>query len=220
MRARRPERCRTRGFSAACRCGGQASVQRPDRQADGGIEHEHAAQRIDARQPGVRGKPVRQAGGQRANRGRQRAGQAVAREHGGAFVARGADAGKPRVLERQEHADIAGTGVERADEGDHQQRPERAEAGEADAGGGHQQRRAEQQRARRRAVAPGADRQRGQRRSRERGGAEHADGELAVAQRQQVRRQQHRHRAIDEAAQRAGGDQRAGGGGVRGVQRQ
>ena len=53
------------------------------------------------------------------------------------------------------------------------------------------------------AVAPGADRERRERRAEQRRGADEADLERGRAEREQVGRQQHRHAAVAEGAQRA-----------------
>ena len=84
-------------------------------------------------------------------------------------------AGWERLLNRQEDADIARRRVQRADEGDDQQGPERREGGEADTGQRHQQRGAEQQPVRAEAMAPGADGDGRERRAEHRRGRDHAD---------------------------------------------
>ena len=115
------------------------------------------------------------------------------------------------MLERQEHADIARAGIDRAEEGDDQQRPERGDARETQPGRDHQQRGAEQQRVLRPAMTDGADRQRRERGTREGCRAEQSDVELPEAEREQVGGQQHRDVAVRERAQRAPDEQRKNG---------
>ena len=121
----------------------------------------------------------------------------------------GASGREHRVFERQEHADIAAAGVERADERDDQQRPQRAERCEPEPGERHQQRRAKQQSPHRKTAAPAAHRERRKRRAEQGRGAEDADFHLPMAQRQEIGRQQHRDETIRECAQRACGEQQA-----------
>ena len=86
------------------------------------VEHEHRLQRGDRHASGPRrdlGQPRRQ----RADRADQRADEAVAREDRGALAVVD-DVREHRLLERQEHADVAARWIERADDGDEQQRPE------------------------------------------------------------------------------------------------
>jgi hypothetical protein len=127
------------------------------------------------------------------------------------------------MLQRQEHADIAGTGIERADEGDQQQRPEGGKVGEQQPGGDHQQGRGQQHPAVVEAVAPWApSSQVASGRTQQGGGAQHAHLPCAQAQRQQIGRQQDTDEAIDEGPQgrgrmssrRASGE--APGGGISG----
>ena len=116
------------------------------------------------------------------------------------------------MLEREEHAHVAGARVDRAEEGDDEQRPERRDAGEADPGCGHQQRRAEQQDAGRPAVTDGTHGQCRHGRTGERGRAEEADVELAEAERKQVGGQQHGDVAVGKGAQAASDEERQNGG--------
>ena len=89
---------------------------------------------------------------QGARRAQERAHEAVAGEERGAIVA-GDAACEQRMLERQKDAHVARGRIERADEGDDEQRPEVVERSEAEAGQDHEQGGGDQQRAR---VAPDA----------------------------------------------------------------
>ena len=145
---------------------------------------------------------------ERAERGAYRAEDAVAREQRRPRVAARAG-GEARVLERKKDADVARARIQRADESDHEQRPERRQAGEA-------RYRSAPSAARRRAAAR-VDRKRwpqaptaivAQRRAEHRRGRDDADVERAQADREQVGRQQHRHVAVGEGTQRAADEQR------------
>ena len=115
------------------------------------------------------------------------------------------------MLERQEHADIARTGIDGAEEGDDQQWPERGDARETQPGGEHEQRSAEQQRLLGPAMTDGPDRQRRQRGTREGCRAEQSDVELPEAEREEVGGQQHRNVTVRECAQRAPDEKRKNG---------
>jgi hypothetical protein len=93
----------------------------------------------------------------------------VVRAHAHAAGAR-RTAGEQRLLEWQEDADVAGRGVERADKGDDEQRPEAVEGCKAQSGQGHQQACGQQQRARRPPHSDDSDGQGQQRRPEQRGG--------------------------------------------------
>ena len=101
--------------------------------------------RVVARlRPVFLGHQLGQTRGQRAGRRHQRANETVAREERRPLPV--ADRlRQERLLGRQEDADVAGGGVEGADEGDDQQRPEVMDEGEAEPGGDHQQRGAQEQ---------------------------------------------------------------------------
>ena len=67
-----------------------AQVEHPDREADGGVDDEHRAQRIDHLQPGMACQPVGHRGRQRAYRAGDRTDEAVAGKDGGSrFGGRG-----------------------------------------------------------------------------------------------------------------------------------
>ena len=144
--------------------------------------------------------PVRQSGGEGAERGAQGAQHAVACEQCGSCVgARGAR--KPRMLQRQEHAHVAGTRVEGADEGDDQHRPERGLARKAQPGGGHQDRRGAQQPVGSKPVAPGAHHKSRQRGTQHRGGAYDTHLQGVESDCQQIGRQQHCHVPVAKRTQ-------------------
>ena len=63
---------------------------------------------------------------QRAERAREGAGEVVAREERACGRAGRPLSAQQRLLGRQEHADVARRGVQRADDGNHEERPERA----------------------------------------------------------------------------------------------
>jgi hypothetical protein len=66
-----------------------------------------------------------------------KAGHVVARKDR-SQVARRHGIGQRRLLDRQKEADVAGRGIERADNGDNEKRPEGGDGREADAGREHQ----------------------------------------------------------------------------------
>ena len=145
---------RRRARSRALPAAGQAPVQPPDRQRRAGHRRRTCARSAASRRDaGVLASQSGTAAASAPKAAHERAEQAVAGEQRGARVAL-RRLGQARMLQRQEHADVARTRIERADEGDEQQRPERRQAGEAEAGGDHQQRRAEQQAVRRRSDGP------------------------------------------------------------------
>ena len=106
------------------------------------------------------------------------------------------------MLQGQEHAHVAGTGVERTDKGDDQQRPKRGQAREAHPRGDHQDRSAKQQPVGRKPMTPRTHGKRRQRRAQHRGGAHDADLQGVQADRQQIGRQKHGHVAVAERTQR------------------
>ncbi len=145
----------------------------------------------------------------RAERADQRPDQAVAGEQRGART-RARHAGEQRLLERGKYADIAGRGIERADEGDDQQRPEIGGEHDGGAGRGHQQRGGQQQTAAAIAMGDHADGERHDAGAEQGGGDDEADVERAESEQLQVERQQQAHEAVAESARPACPQQDAG----------
>jgi hypothetical protein len=83
--------------------------------------------------------------------------------------------GERCLLDRQEHADVTGGGVQRTGHGHGEQRPERRQSGEADSRRRHEGRSGEQHALAPRTVTEQADRERQQRRPEERPGDDRAD---------------------------------------------
>ncbi len=112
------------------------------------------------------------------------------------------------VFQRHEQADVAGTGIESAEESDQQQRPKGRLGGEGEAGEGHEQGRREEQTPMLKTMAPGAHRQGGRGGAQQSGAGEEAYLPSIETQRQQVDRQQHRHVAVGEGPQSAPHEER------------
>ena len=145
---------------------------------------------------------------QRAERPHQRAGEVVAGE--GARQPRSRFAfGERRLLDRQKHADVPGGRVQGADEGHHEQRPERRQAGEADSRRRHQGRSGEQHALAPEAMTPETDHEGQQRRADERGGDRRADAQRREAEVGEVTGEHHAHHSVGESSQAASGDQPA-----------
>ena len=122
------------------------------------------------------------------------------------------------MLERQKDAHVARGRVERADEGDDEQRPEVVEHSEAEAGEDHEQGSGDQQHAR---VAPDAgepDGQGEQGRAEQGGRGQHAHMQGVEAEQQQIGRQDDADEAVARGPQPAGGKEQPGLG--RGARRQ
>jgi hypothetical protein len=109
-------------------------------------EHENGNDRIEEKSapfchcqvPALPGsKDCRQAACQRAKRAGQISTHVVAREQGRA-VARGDRLGQDGLLGRQEHAHVAGRGIQSADNGQYHQRPEGRDTSKAESRDGHQ----------------------------------------------------------------------------------
>ena len=93
-----------------------------------------------------RGQKVRHRGRERAGSARERADQAVAGE-GARAVAIGDALRQHGVLERHQHAEIAGRRIDRAEESDEQDERDVLEAGKSEPGRDHQAGAGDQQRA-------------------------------------------------------------------------
>ena len=168
--------------------GGQAPVAQQHDEAERGVADERPAQRRRRRGPEPLADPLGHAGAQRADGGDERADQRVAGEQRGAHLVRPGP-GQQRLLGRQEHADVAGRRVHRADEGDDDQRPEVGERGEAEPGGDHQERDVLEQATAPDAMAAQADEERQRGRAEQRRRDDDADAGVRQPQRRQVRRQ-------------------------------
>jgi hypothetical protein len=92
-------------------------------------------------------------------------------------------------------------GVERPDERDDEQRPERRRSRKAHAGRGHQACRQGEHATQRMAPGEDANQDCRERRADQRGAANESDVQLAESESEQVRRQKHRDESITEAAQ-------------------
>ena len=112
--------------------------------------------------------------------------------------------GQQRLLCRQEQADVAAAGVERADEADDHQPPERVDHREPDAGRRHQHRRRQEQGAAWDAVALESDDERGDRRAEQGGGDDRADLHLGHAERLEEHGEHDADHAVAERAQASG----------------
>src|SRR5690606_11960451 len=113
--------------------GGEASIEEEGTDAESGVEQEHDVDRLLEGDAGVAVDAFRQAGGESAEGGDERADEAVAGEEVGAFpVADGAR--EESLFGGEKDADVAGRGVEGAEEGDEQEGPEVVHEGEGESG--------------------------------------------------------------------------------------
>ena len=200
----------------------QASVQRGTQHAERRIGVEHQLERADPVDAERAGK-IRQCGGERAGRGRQRADQAVAGEGARALLV-GDAVRQHGVLQRHQHAEVAGRRIDGADERHQRDQDDVLEVGESQPRQHHQQRAAEQERAQVVARRDHADGERQQRGAEQRSRRDDADLHRIVADRAQIGRQDDDGKAIAKAAQPARGveqrdigpprDRRPGGGTV------
>jgi hypothetical protein len=117
---------------------------------------------------------------------------------------------EPRLLQGQEEADVARRGVERADEGDQEQRPEALGQGEGDAGQRHQRGGAEEQAAPGEPVGVEADEEGEDRGAGQGRGRDQADLERAVPEGGEVGRQQQADQPVAEGAQGPRDEQQPG----------
>jgi hypothetical protein len=186
----------------------QAPVEQQREPAQAGVEQECRLQRRP--QPGTQefGGRFGQGGAEGAHGGRDRADEAVAGEERCA-IAVAHHAGELRLLERQEDADVSRGRVERAEEGDDEQGPEVLEPGEGDPGQRHQRGGPDQQPPTRGAVGVEPYEKREEGRAGERRGRDHAGLERAVAEIEEIDRQQQTHEAIADRPQAARGEQKA-----------
>ena len=151
---------------------------------------------------------LRCTGKERPRGGEQRTDDAVTREPRGAQAVR-CELREQGVLEWQKDADVAARRVQRADDRDHQQRPEVGRDCKAEAGGRHQCRGGEQQRAEIEAMRVMADDERQRSRAQQRARRDDADLERRESERQQVHRQQQADEAVPERAKPARNEQAA-----------
>ena len=157
---------------------------------------------------GLIGHELGQTRGERAGRGHQRADETVAGEERRPLPV--ADRlRQERLLGWQEDADVAGGGVEGADEGDDQQRPEVMDEGEAEPGGDHQQRGAQEEQLTPEPVGDETDQQRQGGRAEEGRRRHRADLEPVEPERGQVEGQEDADEAVAEGPHCAGAEQHA-----------
>ena len=180
--------------------GGEAAVEEQGGQPEPGVEQEGGLERRLGPAREETAQHLREPGAQGADGAGERADEAVAGEERGA-VAVGDGVREPRLLQRQEEADIAGGGVERADEGDQEQRPEALGQSEGDAGQRHQWKQHRSRRARGEAVGVEADEQGKDRGAGQGRGRDQADLERAVPEGGKVGRQQQADQPVAEGAQ-------------------
>ncbi|MNN18326.1 hypothetical protein D3C81_1315330 [compost metagenome] len=184
----------------------QACIETPQQQPYDPVENKHRAHRIQRGQQGLLGQPCRYPRSQCSHCGGECTDQPVAGEQ------RRPDVGRcrfrqPCVFQRQKDTDVAGARVQRADEGDHQKRPQRGEACKAQASRKHEYGRQHQQATLWVAVPDDADDDRGQGGADQGCAADEPDCHRIEPERQQVGRQQHGNIAIADATQRAAGKQ-------------
>ncbi len=196
---------RWRGFQF----GRQPVIEHERRHPQRRIAEEHDIDGLLERDAGIAlVDPFRQPRGERAHRGHQRADHAVAgKKIGALLIADGAR--QERLLGGEEDADITGRGVERADEGDQQQRPEVVDEGEPEPGDDGEHRAADEQFAQVQPVGDQPDQQGERGRAEHGGGGDHADLHRAESQLDQVQRQQHADEAVAKGAHTARGQQGA-----------
>ena len=162
--------------------------------------------RCAPRRRGARRERIGNAGGERSEGAGDRAGEVVPGEEGGA-VLRGGGFRQDRLLGRQEQRDVAGAGIERADEGDEEKGPEAGGQVEGDPGRAHQRRRSEQDRAPREAVSEHSDGEQQRGRPEEGGGGDGADLHRRESEPRQVAGKEHAGDAVGHSARGAGRDQ-------------
>jgi len=165
----------------------------------------------------------RQAAHERAERAGEVAGDVVRREESGAFPGR-SRLRERGLLRRQKDAHVARRRVQRTEDGDDQERPERRQSGESDPGREHDQRRADEHAPSLDPMAaePECHRERG--RAEERPGHDRADPDRREPEPAQIAREKHAHEAVHEAAEPAYEDDavriaEGARGGSRGVRR-
>ena len=183
--------------------GERARIEDAARDPEYGISDEHGPQRRHLRDA-ERGQKFRSCRTERAQCGRQRADQAVAREHAGA-VGIGNRVRECGMLQRHEDADAARAGVDGAEKCDEQDGAVGARAGEGHARRRHQSGRGHQQLAPVPGGAEQADPQRHERRAQQRQGGNDADLQRPETDRRQVDGQQNGDEAIAEIPQGARG---------------
>ncbi len=147
---------------------------------------------------------VGRGGGERAGGGRQRAGQAVAGEGAGA-VGVGDAARQHGMLQRHQHAGIAGLRIDGADERDQKNERDVRDIGEDDPGRHHQGGAGEQHVAQIMPRRDEPDRERQQRRAEQRRGRDNPDVDRREPERRQIGRQDDDGKAVAEAAHPARG---------------
>ena len=172
-------------------------------------EPEHAARDVEMAPDEVTAQLLGHAHGQGAARHRQGAGEAVAGEQAGPLAIGGA-VSQHRLFQRQERADVAAGGVERAHAPHHHQGPESAQSREGQSRQAHQAGGRDQQAPRADAMGDGADRQRQGRRAQQGGGGEHAHLQRGKSQGGEIDRQQERDETVPEGAEPSGQQQGAG----------
>ena len=175
------------------------AIERGAQYPERSIRIKHQAERAE-RGAAVRNQEIRQGCRKRAGGGAERPDQAVARKHLGPAVV-GRALRQHRVLERNQHAEIAAGGVDGADERDERDQDEVLHGRKRKAGGGHQTCAKDQERAQIMARRDPACDQRQQRRSQQRGGCNDADSYGGVAQRRHVGRQNDDGKTVAEATQ-------------------
>ena len=172
-----------------------APVDHRARQADRGVEQEHALHERKRRRTRPSHDDIGQRRQQRARGAHQRAGKAVAHEEGRA-VPVAHRLGEQGLLERQEDADVAGRGIDGSDKGDEQQGPEGLQARETQARRDHQSGGGQQRPAMAEAAGDQAGKQREARRPQQGRGGENADLERIETEREKIGGQQDAHIAV------------------------
>ncbi len=194
--ARGPERrARARLVHAHMR---QTPVERGAHEPQDRVEAEHEPESAELADPGPRDE-IRQRRREGAGRHRERADQAVAREGVRSRLV-GHAVRQHGVLERDQHAEVAGRRIDGSDEGDQRNDGEVLGQRKGRPGARHQDGAAQQQVAQVVARRNEADGERQQRRSEQRGGRDVADARRVEADRRQVGRQDDDREAVAEAA--------------------
>ena len=149
---------------------------------------------------------IRNRRGERAAGSAEATDEAVAREHRSA-LAIGHRAAQHRMLERNEHADAAGRGIDRAGERDHEEKGKIVDQSESNTGRDHETCRGEQEPPIIMTRADQPDTKGQQRGTEERHGRDHTDLDDRKAERRQVHRQQDGDEPVTEVTQCPGRQQ-------------
>ena len=175
-------------------------------QTDRGIGHDNKAVGVDRRQPAGQQGLGRKAGGQRAGRRCEVAGEVVPGKGRCPPRVRGCLA-EGRLLDRQERPDLVATRADDTDGRGEDQERHPARQGKSDAGDDHQQRAGDENTSPPESIRTGGQPQRDDRVADQRQGEDQADRDRVDPERGEIEDEDDRQRAIAEHPQHAGDEQ-------------